>query len=164
MANQVVVTNSGNVQVSIEPQPNVQVQISRAAIGNITVSNVSTANFANYAGNVVNDNQPNITSLGTLTGLTSSGNITAPFFLGNVIGNISGNLVVPGSNTSVLYNNQGNAGASDAFQFNQASNTVTIGGNLVGGNISGNGAGIANIAGANVTGQVSFAAVIFAMP
>ena len=159
MANQVVVTNSGNVQVSIEPPPNVQVQISRAAIGNITVSNVTTANYANYAGNVINPNQPNITSLGTITGLTSSGNITAPFFIGNVVGNISGNLVVPGSNTAVLYNNQGNAGASDAFKFDQASNTVTILGNLVGGNISGNGAGIANITGANVIGEVAYANV-----
>ena len=50
MANQIIVTQSGNVQVSIQPTPNVQVQISRAAIG--TVTNVPTANFANYAGNV----------------------------------------------------------------------------------------------------------------
>ena len=48
MANQVIVTNTGNVQVALTPPANVQVQISRAAIG--TVSNVSTANFANYAG------------------------------------------------------------------------------------------------------------------
>ena len=65
MANQVIVTNTGNVQVALTPPPNVQVQISRAAIG--TISNVPTANFANYAANVTSSSQPNITSLGTLT-------------------------------------------------------------------------------------------------
>lgn len=159
MANQVVVTQSGNVQVNIQATPNVQVQVSRAAIGNITVSNVAVANSANYAGNVTVAAQPNITSLGTLTGLTSSGNITAPFFLGNVVGNISGNIVVPGTNTSVLFNQLGNAGASDAFQFNYATNVATITGNLSATNISGNGAGLSAITGANVTGQVSYAAV-----
>ena len=206
MANQIIVTNTGNVQVAIEPTPNVQVQISRAAIG--TVSNVPTANYANYAGEafdvsvanvsgigniavvnlngnaqtvlqgdgtfgpsgsnsanyanyanfagtVTNASQPNITSLGTITGLTSSGNISAPYFIGNVVGNISGNLVVPGTNTSVLFNQEGNAGASDAFQFNYATNVATILGNLSATNISGNGAGLSNITGANVNGTVA---------
>ncbi len=44
---------------------------------------VSTANFANYAGNVTVSNQPNITSLGTLTTLSVAGNVTANYFLGN---------------------------------------------------------------------------------
>ena len=74
MANQVIVTNTGNVQVALTPPPNVQVQISRAAIG--TVSNVPTANFANYAANVTASNQPNITSLGTLGNLSVSGTVT----------------------------------------------------------------------------------------
>jgi len=81
MANQVIVTNTGNVQVALTPPANVQVQISRAAIG--TVSNVPTANFANYAGNVTGANQPNITGLGTLsnlsvTGTVTSGNVSTP--------------------------------------------------------------------------------------
>jgi len=75
MANQVIVTNTGNVQVALTPPPNVQVQISRAAIG--TVSNVPTANFANYAANVTASNQPNITSLGTLSNLSVSGTVTS---------------------------------------------------------------------------------------
>jgi hypothetical protein len=45
-----------------------------------TVNNVANAVFANTAGSVVNSNQSNITSLGTLTGLTVSGNAT----IGNV--------------------------------------------------------------------------------
>ena len=63
--------------------------------------------------------------------LTSTGNITAPYFIGNVQGNISGNIVVPGNNTAVLFNDGGNAGASDAFTFNKATNVVTVTGNLV---------------------------------
>ena len=170
MANQIIVTQNGNVQVSIEPTPNVQVQISRAAIG--TISNVPTANFANYAANVTASNQPNITSLGTLTSLTSGGNITAPFFIGNVIGNISGNLTVPGTNTAVLFNQLGNAGASDALKFNYSSNVLTANGNIVANYYIGNGsqltgitattANFANfagnafsIAGANVSGAVA---------
>ena len=110
MANQVTVSNNNTINVTVEPPANVQVQVSRAVIG--TVANVPTANFANYAGNVTVSAQPNITSLGTLTSLTSNGNITAPFFIGNVVGNISGNITVPGTNTSVLFNQAGNAGAS----------------------------------------------------
>ena len=41
------------------------------------------ANFANYAGNVTVSNQPNITSLGTLTSLSVTGNVSANYFLGN---------------------------------------------------------------------------------
>ena len=133
MANQITVTSgTGNIQVTT----------SRAVIG---VSNVANANVANYAANVTGNAQPNITSLGTLTGLTSSGNITAPFFLGNVVGNISGNIVVPGTNTSVLFNQLGNAGASDALQFDYSANVLKVTGNAnvtgkltLGGNIEGN--------------------------
>jgi hypothetical protein len=74
----------------------------------------------------------NKANIGNLTAsiVTSTGNITAPYFIGNVVGNISGNLVVPGTNTSILFNNQGNAGASNAFQFNNTSNVVTLTGNI----------------------------------
>jgi len=45
-------------------------------------ANVSV-NYASYAGTIVNNAQPNITSLGTLTGLTVTGNVTANYFVGN---------------------------------------------------------------------------------
>ena len=56
-----------------------------------TASSALTANFANFAGNVVNSSQGNITSLGTLTSLSVAGNI-------NVNSNISvnGNIDTPG--------------------------------------------------------------------
>ena len=178
MANQVTVSNDHSINVTIEPPANVQVQVSRAVIG--TVANVPTANFANYAGNVTVSAQPNITSLGTLTNLTSNGNITAPFFIGNVVGNISGNITVPGTNTAVLFNQLGNAGASDALKFDYASNVLTANGNIIANYFIGNGsqltgiitpqsnnanyANFANFAGnafsvsgSNVTGAVSFA-------
>lgn len=178
MANQVTVSNDHSINVTIEPPANVQVQVSRAVIG--AVANVPTANFANYAGNVTVSAQPNITSLGTLTSLTSNGNITAPFFIGNIIGNISGNITVPGSNTAVLFNQLGNAGASDALKFDYASNVLTANGNIVANYFIGNGsqltglivpqsnnanfANFANFAGnafsvsgSNVTGAVAYA-------
>jgi hypothetical protein len=134
MANQVIVTNTGNVQVALTPPPNVQVQISRAAIS--TVTDVPTANYANYAGNSVNAvnvtgaNQPNITNVGTLGNLNVSGNVTATTFYGNLIGNIVGNLVVPGSNTDVLFNTDGNADASINLQFNKDTNILSVVGNV----------------------------------
>ena len=136
------------------------------------------------AGTVYTNAQPNITSLGTLTSVVASGNITggnlftagvvsatgnittSGFFIGNFQGNITGNLTVPGANTEVIYNNSGNAGASSGFTFNQSSNVVTVAGNIVGGNISttgnvtanyviGNGALLSDITGGNVTGSVA---------
>jgi hypothetical protein len=95
MANQVIVTNTGNVQVALTPPANVQVQISRAAIG--TVSNVPTANFANYAANVTASNQPNITNVGTLGNLNVSNTITTKDLV--VTGNFQvGNLVANSAN------------------------------------------------------------------
>ena len=55
-------------------------------IGNgsqLTGIQATSANFANFAGNVTVASQPNITSLGTLTTLSVSGNVTANYFLGN---------------------------------------------------------------------------------
>ncbi len=83
----------------------------------------ASANFAfDTATNNLNLNANLVVSNGTIT---SSGNISAPYFLGNVQGNISGNIVVPGNNTAVIFNDSGNAGASDAFTFNKSSNLVT---------------------------------------
>ena len=136
MANQINVTSgTGNIQVTT----------SRSVIAVTTVANANTANVANYAGNVTGNAQPNITSVGTLANLTSTGNITAPYFIGNVVGNISGNIVVPGTNTSVLFNQVGSAGASDALQFDYSANVLKVTGNAnvtgkltLGGNIEGN--------------------------
>jgi len=88
---------------------------------------------------------------------STTGNIVisgAGFFVGNVVGNITGNLAVPGANTYVLYNNNGNSGASAGFVFNSAANAMSVTGNstsgnlLTGGLISAGG----NITAANISG------------
>ena len=92
MANQVIVTANNTVQVAIEPTPNVEVTISRTAIG--TVANVQSANYANYAGTVTNAAQPNITSVGNLTVLNVDGIATVDNLVvnGNLqIGNLTAN-------------------------------------------------------------------------
>ena len=125
-----------------------------SAYGNANV--VSLLNVGTDGGNTVT----NIIASGNLTTggeINSAGNITAPWFLGNVIGNISGNIVVPGSNTAVLYNNNGNAGASDNLKFNFSSNVLTANGNIVANYFIGNGSGLSSLTGANVTGAVAYA-------
>jgi len=52
-------------------------------IGNI-VGNISNANYATYAGNVVDNSQPNITSVGTLNALSVNNFITATQFVSNI--------------------------------------------------------------------------------
>jgi hypothetical protein len=83
--------------------------------GNLTVAgNIVgsfNSNYANFAGNVVNNSQPNITTVGTLTSLNVVGTVTASAITANT------------------------------------------------GLISGNGAGISNLAGSNVIGQVANALV-----
>jgi hypothetical protein len=131
------------------------------------------------AGTVYSNAQPNITSVGTLSSLivtananvgnlNVTSNVYASNFIGNVVGNISGNITVTGNNTDVLFNDNGNIGASDGMTFNKSSNLLTVTGNLIVNNanlgnlasanyISGNGSLLFGIAGANVTGTVSSA-------
>lgn len=82
------------------------------------------------------------------------GNVTAPYFIGNVLGNISGNLTVAGSNTQVVFNDSGVANATAGFTFDKASNAVVTTGNLTAANVNTGGAVTAtgNVA---ATGNVS---------
>jgi hypothetical protein len=122
------------------------------SVANATFANISGLSYsvsgANVSGQVANaliagtvydNSQPNITSVGTLTGLTSSGNISAPYFLGNVVGNISGNIVVPGLQWNVLFNDSGSANASNNFLFDANANVLSVTGNVSGTYLLGNG-------------------------
>jgi hypothetical protein len=117
-----------------------------------TVANATYAVTSGTASTVTSNAQANITSVGILNNLSVSGNInsgnlltsgiistigniTAPYFIGNLIGNISGNLTVPGANTQVIYNNAGQANASSGFTFDFASNAMVVTGNITGGNL-----------------------------
>jgi hypothetical protein len=103
----------------------------------VTVANTQSATFftsgMSTAGNVTANR------IFANAGISSTGNITtAGFFVGTFQGNITGNLTVPGSNTQVLYNNSGNAGASTGLTFNSASNAMVVAGNVTASNFIGN--------------------------
>lgn len=68
--------------------------VAYAVDGSNVSGTVANANYAAYAGNVTIADQPNITSLGTLTGLEVVGNTT-----------ITGNLTVTGTTITVSSNN-----------------------------------------------------------
>lgn len=55
----------------------------------------------------------------------SDGNITAPYFIGNILGNITGNFTVLGSNTEVLFNDNGFANANSGFTFDKDTGLMT---------------------------------------
>lgn len=102
--------------------------------GNITAANASVGNLV------------------VTGGANVQGTITADLFVGTFSGNISGNLVVPGSNTEVLFNNNGQADANANFTFDYANSVVTINGDLISDSIT---------LGANET-QFSTSRVLFA--
>jgi hypothetical protein len=75
---------------------------------NVTVSNALTANTATFSGNIVADN-----------------------FVGTLQGNVTGNIVIPGANSGVVYNNGGLANSDPRFQFDSATNQVIIQGEVI---------------------------------
>lgn len=77
-------------------------------------------------------------NISSVVDIYAVGNIYA----NNFIGNISGNISVPGSNTQIIFNNNGLAGASANLTFNGVALTVV-------GNINSDNANLGNIARAN---------------
>jgi len=77
-------TGSGNIVIArITANGNITANYFIGNGSQLTGIQATSANFANYAGNVTVAAQPNITSLGTLTTLSVTGNVTANYFLGN---------------------------------------------------------------------------------
>lgn len=126
------------------------------------------------AGTVYTASQPNITSVGTLTSLTVSG-ATDLGAVANVkitggssgyvlktdgSGNLSwssmtsgtGNANVAGSNTQIQFNDGTNLSASGNLTFDVSTKTLAVD------FVSADGYKLSNIAGANITGEVSYAA------
>ena len=103
--------------------------------------NISAA-YTSVSGNVVGGNiltLGNVSAQGTINAL---GNIvTNGYFVGTFVGNVTGNFVVPGSNTQVIFNTSGNADAVAGMTYNKGSNTFSVLGvisaqsNVVGGNL-----------------------------
>jgi len=142
-------------------------------ISNVSTVNANTVNANTFIGNgsqltgivpntanfVIQPNQSNITSVGTLTELTVSGN--ANFSVSNLkisggltgyvlttdgTGNVSWELPNAGAgnpggaNTSIQFNNNGNFAGTTAFTFNNVSNAVNLTGNLTIRNLNANNA------------------------
>ena len=100
-------------------------------------ANANSLIGSSLSGNVL---YSSLRSVGVLSNLSATGNITTTgYFIGTFQGNITGNLTVPGLNTQVIYNSNGNAGASAGFTFNSASNAMIVTGNISGSRFIGNG-------------------------
>jgi len=110
-----------------------------AAFGSNTISTTGniTSGKLSATGNVTSGN------VGTSGQVSATGNIvTDQYFVGNFFGNITGNFVIPGSNTQVVFNTNGNADAVAGMTFDKDSNTFTVlgivssQGNVIGGNLT----------------------------
>jgi len=118
-----------------------------------TVANATYAvnsNAATYAGTVTTNAQPNITSVGILTAINTSGAISATGNIqGNVfIGNGAGLTNIPAGNIVGAYGNANVAANLAAF----ANNPISTSGNITAGYFFGNGSGLTDINAANIVG------------
>jgi hypothetical protein len=123
----------------------------------VSAGSSTTATSAVTAGTVTTDNQPNITSVGTLTGITSTGNISTT---GNITGNyfIGNGSLLTGMATN-SYSNSNVTALLAALGSNVISSSANISttGNITGAYYFGNGFTLSSVAGANVTGIVPLA-------
>ena len=104
--------------------------------GNIAAAYISAS------GNVVGGNILTLGNVSAQGTINATGNIvTNGYFVGTFVGNVTGNFVVPGSNTQVIFNTSGNADAVAGMTYNKGSNTFSVLGvisaqsNVVGGNL-----------------------------
>ena len=103
--------------------------------------NISAA-YTSVSGNVVGGNILTLGNVSAQGTINATGNIvTNGYFVGTFAGNVTGNFVVPGSNTQVIFNTSGNADAVAGMTYNKGSNTFSVLGvisaqaNVVGGNL-----------------------------
>jgi len=88
--------------------------------GNANVGPLSVTGNANISGNTVTSNlKVNLELSGNTANF--SGNVYAPYF----VGNISGNIAAPGSNTYVLFNDSNLVNGVANFTFEKNNNTLT---------------------------------------
>lgn len=113
------------------------VVVDTANLGNISIANTTITTTQANANLVLSPNGTGVVS--------ATANVVASYFIGNVVGNISGNLTVPGANTEVIFNDQGQAGASTGFVFDKTANLLSVAGNITGTNLNGTGYGISDV-------------------
>jgi hypothetical protein len=131
------VTLSSDSTISNEVTANSLSVAQLANIGNVTISNTTITTSLANADLILSPNGTGV--------IQSTANIVAPYFIGNVSGNITGNLAAPGANTEVIFNDQGTVNAVPNFSFDKSSSTLSITGNINGTNINGNGYGILHV-------------------
>jgi hypothetical protein len=134
-----------------------------AVSGNATVNGNITSNGTAYVGNLSTTGLASITTLavGTTANLGAVGNVKITGGTGGYVlqtdgtGNLSwtaqtggGNGVPGGSNTQVQFNDAGSFGGNTGFTFNKTTGVFTSP------FLAGNGNGLSNIQGANVSGTV----------
>mgnify|MGYP003649863607 CR=1 FL=1 len=130
---------------------------SGASLTNIPGANVTgTVPLATTAGTVSTAAQPNITSLGTLTSVAVTGNVTAGnvktdnlLYANGTAWDLGGN--PGGTNTFVQYNNDGEFGGDSGFTFDDVTGVLSITGNVSTGNVSGSLGSFTTVAGALTT-------------
>lgn len=124
--------------------------------GNIN-GTIANANYAAYAGNVVNASQPNITSLGTLSTVNVSGNATIGGVKSDNYYYANGqplDFSQPGGLTGYIqFNNNGDFAGSANLTWDPSTNTLTAT------KFAGNGSELTNLNASNITGQVANALV-----
>jgi hypothetical protein len=106
-----------------------------SASGNGTFGNISTGGELSATGTAT---VGNVSTGGTLsaTGIanfgnavTAVGNVTAPYFIGNLVGNISGNIDAAGNLTEIQFNGPGDLLAASAnFTFDAGNSVFTVNG------------------------------------
>ncbi len=120
------VGNGGGISnITVSNISNGSTNITALANANITVTVAGTANVAVFTpdGLLIN---------GTVS---SSGNVTAPTFFGDLVGNITGNIDAGGANTQIQFNDDNILAGSPGFTFDKISNAVGITGTVTAGNM-----------------------------
>lgn len=97
----------GGYTVGIPPIPVIDAN-GNVIANNVTISYNLNANSATFSGNIVADN-----------------------FVGTLEGNVTGNIVIPGANSGVVYNSFGLANSDSRFLFDAATNQVVIQGEVI---------------------------------
>ena len=123
-----LLTNTGNIAAG-----NVLVTSAVSATGNVTGGNILSAGMISTSGNIASQGF-----------ISASGNIvTTGLFIGNFQGNVTGNFVIPGANTQVVFNTNGSADATAGMTFDTNGpnlftvlGTISSQGNVIAGNIT----------------------------
>ncbi len=166
-ANITDINSIGNVVANIvQANTSVSTPVIRNGNSNIAITQNGNITITSSSNSIVTITGTGVNVAGTLN---ATGNIIAPYFVGNLTGNFVGNITVPGSNTQIIFNDNNLAGADSKLTFNKTTGQLSVTGNanvsnlntsshvVAVGNISGNNLTItntANVSSLNVSASV----------